>query len=120
MKKLTTKELTNIRNIIIAVTMIGGLIIWFFLPGFVKNGSLIHVGNGTYGSKIGLLLALLLPLFALIPNTQKEEIHTEDPVERKTVLEKQSAKERKIQIAVAVIEFFVIVLIYVLWFTHAA
>lgn len=120
MKKLTAKGLTIIRNSIIAVTMIGGLIVWFFMPGFVKNTGAIHVGNGEYGSKIGLLLALLLPLFALIPNTQKDEIHTEDPVEKAAILEGQLAKERKMQIAVAVLEFLIVVLIFVLWATHAA
>lgn len=120
MKKMTVKGLTNIRNIIIAVTMIGGLVVWFFMPGFVKNTGVIHVGNGEYGSKIGLLLALLLPLFALIPNTQKDEIHTEDPIERAAIVEEQLKKERKIQIAVAVLELLIVVLIYVLWIIHAA
>lgn len=120
MKKLTVKGLTNTRNIIMAVTMIGGLIVWFFMPGFVKNTGIIHVGNGEYGSKIGLLLALLLPLFSLIPNTQKDEIHAEDPAERAAILEEQLKKERKMQIAVAVLELLIVVFVYVLWFTHAA
>ena len=120
MKKLTVKGLTNIRNIIMAVTMIGGLIVWITLPAVVKNSSIIHVGNGQFGTKVGALVVLLFPLFALIPNTNHEEIHTVDPAEREAILEQRLKNDRKIQIAVAILEFLVIALVYTLWILNAA
>ena len=117
MKKLTAKKLTIIRNVIIAISMIGGLIAWFVLPAVIRNSSIIHVGTGRFGLKYGALLVLLLPLFALIPG--REDVHTEDPAERAVILEEQLTKERKMQIAVAVLELLVIVLVFALWAAYA-
>ena len=118
MKKLTAKELKNIRNVIIAASMIGGLIAWFALPAVIKNSSIVHVGTGQFGLKFGVLLVLLFPLFALIP-TNGEDVHTEDPTERAAILEERLTKERKTQIAIAILELLVIVLVFALWATHA-
>ena len=120
MKKLTAKELTIIRNVIVAVTMIGGLIVWFVLPSVVKNSSIIHVGNGQFGTKIGALVVLLFPLFALIPNTKHEDIHTDDPAEREAIVDERLKKDRKMQIAIAILELLIIALIYALWILNAA
>ena len=120
MKKNTVRGLTNIRNIIIAGTMFGGLIVWFTLPAVVKNSSIIHVGNGQFGTKIGALVVLLFPLFALIPNINHEEVHTDDPAEREAVYEERLKKDRKMQIAVAVLELLIIALVYTLWILNAA
>ena len=119
MKKLSVKQLTIIRNAIIAFIMIGGFIAWFFLPTFVKNTALVHVGTGAMGHKIGALLAVLLPLFALIPNTKREEIHTDDPEERKALEEQNGREDRKMQIAVALLELLVLAVIYGLWMFFA-
>ena len=120
MKKLNSKKLTIIRNVIIAVSMIGGLIAWFALPAVIKNSSIIHVGTGQLGLKYGALLVLLFPLFALIPNTKHEDVHTEDSVERAAILEERLAKDRKMQIAIALLELLVIVVVYALWILNAA
>ena len=119
MSKLTAKELTIIRNVIIVVSMVGGLIVWFVLPAQVKNTGLIHVGNGEYGSKIGMLIVLLFPLFALIPNSTREDIHTEDPEERKIIEEDRCKAHRKVQIITAIVELLVICVLYFLWFAFA-
>ena len=42
----------------------------------------MHVGNGAYGNKIGALIVLPFPLFALGYKLQKPEVHTDDPAER--------------------------------------
>ena len=119
MKKLTVKQLTIIRNVIIAASMIGGLIAWFALPYRIQNNGLIHVGTGKYGSKIGLLLCLFFPLFALIPNSKREEIHTEDPEERKILEEEQDRAERKIQISAGLEVLLAIFIVYALWIAFA-
>ena len=115
---MTAKKLTIIRNVIIAVSMIGGLIAWFALPAVIKNSNIVHVGTGQFGLKYGALLVLLFPLFALIP-TNGEDVHTEEPAERAAILEERLTKDRKTQIAVAMLELLVIVLVFALWATHA-
>ena len=120
MKKLTAKELTIIRNIIIAVSMIGGFIIWLALPEVIKNANIIHVGSGKYGYKIGALIVLLFPLFALIPDTGREEVHTEDRAERAALLEEQLCGERKKQIMAAIFVTLAIIFGDILWVMNAA
>ena len=120
MKKLTAKELTVIRNVIIAVSMIGGFIVWLALPDVIKNSNVIHVGTGKFGYKWGALIVLLFPLFALIPDTNREEIHTEDPAERAVLLEESLRLERKKQIAAAIFVILAIILGDILWVMNAA
>lgn len=120
MKKLTAKELTIIRNVLIAVAMIGGFIAWLALPEVIRNNNTIHVGNGKYGYKIGALIVLFFPLFALIPDTKREEIHTEDPTERETLLEEQLRGERKLQIMAVIFVAFAIIFVDILWVMNAA
>ena len=104
MDKLSSTQLKRIRNIIMIVGIAAAFIIWLFIPWVIENNRLLHVGSGGLGSKLGLLLLLLFPLFALIPNRQSEEIHTDDPVERAMIEEEQERTSAKIQIMFALLE----------------
>ena len=75
MKSKTCKLL---RNIFMGVGVIGGLIIWKFVPDMIKNTPTFHAGNGDYGSKTGMLLVLILPLFALCFRPEIPDFHGED------------------------------------------
>ena len=107
MKKLTSKQLRNIRRVIIVAGMLLCFIIWLFIPDVIKNNAAFHVGNGKYGSKMGALLIVLLPLFGFIPTRIEEEIHTKDPVERAELQEKFDRRSEEMQLVVA---FYVTVL----------
>ena len=82
MKNLSIKQLKLIRNLICVAGIVGGFILWTFLPNTFQNTSLFHVGNGESGFKVGALILLLIQFFAFLPDTNQEEIHTEDPEER--------------------------------------
>ncbi len=73
---MTSKEYRLLRNIVIVIGIVGGFVLWLFIPPVIENNWLFHVGNGQYGSKGWALLLLLIPLFAL--NEQKIEVHAED------------------------------------------
>lgn len=92
MKKLSIKQLKIVRNLVCVAGILGGFILWTFLPDTFRNTSLFHIGNGEFGFKAGALILLLIQFFAFIPNTQQEEIHTEDPEER-AKLEEERARE---------------------------
>ena len=61
MNRLTTKQLGFIRNLIIVIGIVLAFILWLHIPAFIENNSLVHVGNGKYGSKLGFLLLMPIP-----------------------------------------------------------
>lgn len=105
---MNSKKLRIIRDIIIIVSIIGGFILWLFLPSVFENTSFFHVGNGKYGSKIGALLMLLIPLTALFPVKNDDEIHTDDQEEKTKLLENRNIRARKTQIIIAIGNFFIV------------
>ena len=78
MSKLSIKTLKCLRTLAILIGIVGGFVIWLFVPDFFKNNNLIHFGNGTYGSKWGMLILLLLPLCALLHRNETQEYHGTD------------------------------------------
>lgn len=109
MKKLSNRQLKVLRNVISIAGVVIGIIMWCFVPAIFKNSDTFHVGNGEYGSKYGILLVLLLQLFAFIPyNKHGEEIHTDDPEERKQLELKNEKKSLEIQVIMAIAMAFVI------------
>ncbi len=101
MKRLTSKQLRTIRILIIIIGILISFCIWLFWPDVINNNPLYHVGNGKYGSKIGALLIVLIPLFGFCPSGMNEEIHSTDPMERAELQEKLDKSAEKIQLAVA-------------------
>ena len=101
MKKLHSKQLRTIRILIIISGMLISFCIWLFLPDVIKNNALYHVGNGKFGSKAGMLLIVLIPLFGFIPCRTGEEIHTEDPVERAELQEGSDKRAEEMQLGIA-------------------
>ena len=103
MKKLSSLQLRTIRIFTIIIGMLISFVIWLFLPDVISNNALFHVGNGKYGSKMGALLLVLIPLFGFIPGRMGEEIHTKDSMERGALKEKLDKKSEEIQLAVALL-----------------
>ncbi len=101
MKKLSSKQLKIIRNVICVAGIVGGFVLWTFLPDTFRNTSLFHVGNGEFGFKAGALILLLIQFFAFIPDTQQEEIHTEDLEERAKLEEERARKNAQLQVYTA-------------------
>lgn len=101
MKKLTSKQLRIIRILIIVIGILICFCIWLFLPDVINNNALYHVGNGKYGSKIGALLILLIPLFGFCPSGTNEEIHSTDPIERAELQEKFNKRAEETQLVVS-------------------
>ncbi len=62
---MTSKKYRTLRNIVILIGIVGGFVLWLFIPSVIENNWLFHVGNGQYGSKGWALLLLFIPLFAL-------------------------------------------------------
>lgn len=84
MKKLSDSQLKIIVYVVSAFGIIGGFLLWRFIPYTFRNTSFFHVGNGEFGNKIGALIILPLQLIAFIPKDNSiEEVHTDDPEERK-------------------------------------
>lgn len=101
MKKLSVKQLKLIRNLICVAGIVGGFILWTFLPDVFTNTKLFHVGNGAYGFKAGALILLPLQFLAFLPDTHSSEIHTEDPAQRATLMEARARKDAVRQIFTA-------------------
>lgn len=95
--KLSSKALVFIRNCVVFGAMIIGAVIWLMLPG----QTIIHLESRAVGSKMLLLILLVLPLFALIPCYDLPEFHT-DAEENRIELEKAKQNNAVIQIALAV------------------
>lgn len=75
---MTEKGIKRLRNIFVLIGIVGGFIIWLFVPTEIRNDSFMHVGNGDYGPKIGCLLLLFIPLIAFYPHKDELEFHAED------------------------------------------
>ena len=101
MKRLTSKQLRTIRIFVIVVGIFISFFIWLSWPDVINNNPLYHVGNGRYGSKIGALLILLIPLFGFCPSGLNEEIHSTDPIERAELQEKLDKRAETIRLYVA-------------------
>ena len=99
MKKLNSKQLRTIRILTVVIGMLISFCIWLFWSDVINNNALYHVGNGKYGSKIGALLIVLIPLFGLIPCRTDEEIHSEDPMERAELQEKFDTRAETMSIS---------------------
>lgn len=103
MKRLTNKQLRIVRNVISIVGIVVGILIWRYIPDTFRNSSFFHVGNGKYGSKYGVLIILLIQLFAFIPyDNSIEEIHTADPEYRAELEEKRTRRILEMQIIKAI------------------
>ena len=89
------------RNLICATGIVGGFVLWMFLPNTFQNTSLFHVGNGEYGFKAGALILLLIQFFAFVPGTNKAEIHSTDPEERVKLEEELVRKDTLLQVYTA-------------------
>ena len=101
MKKLNSKQLRIIRILTVVIGMLISFCIWLFCSDVINNNALYHVGNGKYGSKIGALLIVLIPLFGFIPCRTDEENHSEDPMERAELQEKIDKRAEESQLYVA-------------------
>lgn len=104
MNKWSLKTLKLIRDITIMVGIVGGLIIWFMVPSTIANSRFLHVGNGKYGSKIGMLIFLIIPLSSLLIGKAQDEIHAEDESERARLERERNISTIKAQICCAVCE----------------
>ena len=100
MKNLSIKQLKTVRKLVCVAGIVGGFILWTFLPDTFRNTSFFYIGNGEFGFKAGVLILLLIQFFAFVPNTQQEEIHTEDPEER-AKLEERGRKNAQLQVYTA-------------------
>ena len=101
MKKLNSKQLRTIRILTVVIGMLISFCIWLFWSDVINNNALYHVGNGKYGSKIGMLLIVLIPLFGFIPCRTDEEIHSKDATERAELQEKLDKRAEETQLAVS-------------------
>jgi len=94
MKKLSDSTLRIIVYVVSALGIIGGFLLWKFIPYTFRNTSFFHVGNGEFGNKYGALIILPLQLIAFVRKDNSiEEVHTDDPEERKRL---EGINERKI------------------------
>ena len=101
MKKITSKQLRAIRVLVIIGGILIGFCIWLSIPDVINNNALYHVGNGENGSKAGMLLIVLIPLFGFIPCRTGEEIHSTDETERAELQEKYDKRSEEIQLTIA-------------------
>lgn len=100
---MNAKQMKMVRNIIMAATVVIGFICWLFIPNEFKNSTFFHIGNGEYGSKIWALILLFLPLFALIPDKEGKEVHTEDSAEREKLINEHELNDAKRQVMIAIL-----------------
>ncbi len=84
------------------IGVVGGLLLWLRIPATILNSRFIHVGNGKYGSKIGLLVLLILPLFSLLGGINQDEFHADDETERVRLEEERKKKAVNTQICYAI------------------
>ena len=76
--EMNARHYKIIRNMIVFVGMAVAFVIWLFLPDTFKNSALFHVGNGEYGSKLGVLIILPLPMISLGIGNGKKESYSDD------------------------------------------
>lgn len=111
MNKLSIKTLKCLRTLAILIGIVGGFLIWLFVPDFIKNNALFHVGNGTYGTKWGMLLLLPLPLCALLHKNDTQEYHGSDLEFQTQNEETETRKTLHTQILTSLFCSFVIIII---------
>lgn len=103
MKKLTIGQLKMLRNVICALGIGIGFFLWLLLPDTIRNTTFFHIGTGEYASKNAALIFLLIQFFAFIrTDNNLEEIHTDDPEERKQLQEKRDKKILEKQVIQAI------------------
>lgn len=103
-KTMSARTIKIIRNIVMLIGMIGGFVIWLFVPDTIRNSALFHVGNGSEGSKIFLLLLLPLPLFSLFFQCQSIEYHGKD----EEYAAKEQEKSDRVQMLFSLITAFLL------------
>lgn len=113
MVKLSIKTLKLLRTLIILIGIIAGFIIWLFVPHFIKNNATFHVGNGAYGSKLGMLLLLPMPLLSMLFRGERDEFHGSDLEYQKQAEEMEMRKALTIQI-IAALSYSLMVIIFML------
>lgn len=121
MEKLTVKKLKFTRILIMLAGMAAAFILWLRIPVLVENNRLIHFGDGRYGSKLGFLLIVMLPLLGLIPKRaafMDPEIHADDAGERAKIEDERERESEKIKTAYtacyAVVACLIMILVIVL------
>ncbi len=97
------KRLSLIRNIVVIVGIIAGFVIWIFVPFTIKNSSILHVGNGEYGTKWGMLLALPLPLFSYFFHRKRLDFYGTDEELKKEEQEKSDMHQIRMGLITAVV-----------------
>ncbi len=104
MNQWSLRALKWMRNIIIIAGILGGLILWLGIPSTILNNRLVHVGNGKYGLKIGLLSLLVLPLLCFLEEISiwRDEIHTNDEAERAKLVEERKKAIIRTEICLAI------------------
>ena len=75
---MTAKKYKALRNMFILLGIVISFILWLFLPESFRNTSVFHVGTGEYGSKWGVLLVLVFPLFSLCFREKQIPFHGGD------------------------------------------
>ena len=97
------KRLGLIRNIVVIAGIIAGFIIWLFVLATIKNSSILHVGNGEYGTKWGMLLALPLSLFSYFFHREKLDFYGTDEELKKEEQEKSDIHQIRMGLITAVV-----------------
>jgi len=115
-KKWTAKQYRILRNILIILGIVAGLLIWAVAPAVFKNSAMLHAGNGPYGSKLALLPIIALPLFALIDGRKKQNIYTDNEEERARILEEIDRTVAHDQVFYAAAEDIAVILLMCLAF----
>lgn len=110
MKNLNSRQLKLRRNLILIGGTLINLVIWFFLPDTIRNSALIHVGNGSYGTKYGLLLLNVFPFFCFFERPKLPE-HTDDPDVRAELAEEALVRCYRKQYGLAAAEELVVILV---------
>lgn len=98
------KRLGLIRNLVVIAGIIVGFVIWLFIPATIKNSSIMHIGTGEYGSKLGLLIALPLPLFSYFFHRKKLDFYGTDEDLKNEEQEKSDKQQMWMGLVTALLE----------------
>ena len=75
---MTSGKYKMLRNMFILLGIGISFVLWVCLPDTFRNTSVFHVGTGEYGSKWGVLLVLVFPLFSLCFREKQLPFHGGD------------------------------------------
>ena len=75
---MTAKKYKTLRNVFILLGIGIAFVLWLCLPESFRNTSVFHVGTGEYGSKCGVLIVLIFPLFSLCFREKQLPFHGGD------------------------------------------